>query len=69
MIAVTGHHVALCCPFCEHELHAGDPPVCLNGDCWLFGYPAPLPEQRMVKDGPRQGLPRGGRRTMNTGPK
>lgn len=50
MIAVTGHHVGKCCPFCDHELHAGDPPVCLNADCFLFGWPAPLPVQRMIRD-------------------
>lgn len=69
MIAATGHHVALCCVFCEAELHAGTPPVCLNADCFLFGWPCPLPVQRMLRD---RRLPRGpapgGRRTVSTGP-
>lgn len=58
MIPVTGYHVAMCCPFCEAELLDGDPAVCLNADCFLFGYPAPIPVQRMLRD-----IPRGKRRT------
>lgn len=71
MIAIAGHHVGSCCPFCEAELHPGDPPVCLNADCFLFGYPAPLPVQRQILNRPKPlptGPAPGGRRTSSMGP-
>lgn len=49
MIAVTGHHAAMCCPFCETELTVD---VCLNVGCFLFGHIAPIPVQRLLPDRP-----------------
>lgn len=69
MIAVTGHHVGLCCTFCEAELHPGSPPVCLNAACFLFGWPCPLPVQRMIRDRERVAVTMTGRRgTSSMGP-